>query len=64
MPTIVYAREARVVVEGLFATIKGFEDIWAEIDKNASLADMEARFLPHAATIKDILSRPVPKLLS
>lgn len=61
MPAILYIREARPVIEAMYAEINSWSGAWTQMPKSASIGDATALLAPSAAGVKDVLSRPMPR---
>ena len=64
MPAIIYIRDARPVVEDLFARAIAWSAIWHEFPKTGSIKEALDRFQPHLHSMRQVSTIAIPRAVA
>jgi hypothetical protein len=64
MPAIIYIRDARPIVDDLFARVTAWSSIWTEFPKTGSIKDGLDRFQPHLDSMRQVAAMAIPRAVA
>jgi hypothetical protein len=64
MPAIIYIRDARPIVEDLFARVNAWSAIWTGFPKAGSIKEGLDRFQPHLHSMRQVAAMAIPRAVA
>jgi hypothetical protein len=64
MPAIIYIRDARPIVEDMFARVNAWSSIWTDFPKTGSIKDGLDRFQPHLHSLRQVAATAIPRAVA